>query len=182
MASAQRNVDFIIEQMAEARDVSARKMFGEYGIYCRGKLIALFCDDQLFIKPTAAGRSFLGTPKEAPPYPGAKPYFLISGDHCEDGEWLSELARITERELPAPSRSGRSPRSSTARAKRASAEGAVKPLPKRAAKRPSKTAKTARKASTKLDKTTTAKPSANAPARTRKRVAKKRASAATKPR
>jgi DNA transformation protein and related proteins len=102
MASTQRNVDFILEQMAEARDVSARKMFGEYAIYCRGKLVALICDDQLFIKPTGAGRAFLGKVKEAPPYPGAKPYFLISGDQCEDGEWLSELVRVTQGELPLP--------------------------------------------------------------------------------
>jgi TfoX/Sxy family transcriptional regulator of competence genes len=102
MASDQRNVDFMLEQMAEARDVSARKMFGEYAIYCRGKLVALFCDDRLFIKPTDAGRTFLGKVKEASPYPGAKPYFLISGDQCEDGEWLSALVRVTERALPLP--------------------------------------------------------------------------------
>jgi TfoX/Sxy family transcriptional regulator of competence genes len=77
-------------------------MFGEYGIYCRGKIVALFCDDQLFVKPTAAGKVFIGKVKEGPPYPGAKPWFLIAGDRCEDGEWLSELVRLTERELPAP--------------------------------------------------------------------------------
>ena len=102
MASEQRNVDFVLEQMTGAGDVSARKMFGEYAIYCGGKLVALFCDDQLFMKPTAAGRALLGKVKEAPPYPGAKPYFLITGDRCEDGEWLSELVRTTERELPRP--------------------------------------------------------------------------------
>ena len=102
MASEQRNVDFVLEQMSGAGDVSARKMFGEYAIYSAGKLVALFCDDQLFMKPTAAGRALLGKVKEAPPYPGAKPYFLITGDRCEDGDWLSELVRVTERELPRP--------------------------------------------------------------------------------
>lgn len=102
MGSEQRNVDFVLEQMAAAGDVSARKMFGEYAIYCGGKLVALFCDDQLFMKPTDAGRAFLGKVKEAPPYPGAKPYFLITGDRCEDGDWLSELTRVTEHALPKP--------------------------------------------------------------------------------
>lgn len=126
MASEQRNVDFVLEQMSGAGDVSARKMFGEFAVYCGGKLVALFCDDQLFMKPTAAGRALLGKVKEAPPYPGAKPYFLITGDRCEDSEWLSELVRATERELPRP---------------------LVKPARKRAktkAKVPSKTAKPAR--------------------------------------
>jgi hypothetical protein len=40
---------------------------------------------------------------EAPPYPGAKPSFLIE-DKLEDKEWLSELIRITLRELPEPKR------------------------------------------------------------------------------
>jgi DNA transformation protein and related proteins len=102
MASEQRNVDFVLEQMAGAGDVSARKMFGEYAIYRGGKLVALFCDDQLFMKPTEAGRALLGKVKEASPYPGAKSYFLITGDRCEDGEWLSELVRVTERALPKP--------------------------------------------------------------------------------
>lgn len=101
MASKQTNVDFVLEQMAEAGPVSARKMFGEYGIYCGDKIVALFCDDQLFIKPTDAGRAFIGAVTEGAPYPGAKPWLLIGGDHCEDGEWLSELVRITFRVLPA---------------------------------------------------------------------------------
>ena len=141
MASAPRNVDFILEQMAEARDVSARKMFGEYAIYCRGKVVALFCDDQLFIKPTDAGRAFLGKVKEAPPYPGAKAYFLISGDQCEDGEWLSELVRVTERELPTP---------------------APKPLPKRSPKTAKATRKIAKKAGSSVSRKAAPKPRTSA--------------------
>jgi TfoX/Sxy family transcriptional regulator of competence genes len=102
MSSKQHNVEFVLEQMSAAGNVSVRKMFGEYAIYSADKVVALFCDDQLFLKPTDAGRAFLGKVKEAPPYPGAKPYFLITGDCCEDGEWLSELVRVTERALPKP--------------------------------------------------------------------------------
>ena len=100
MASKRTNVDFVLEQMAQAGDVSARKMFGEFAIYLRGKVVALFCDDQLFVKPTKAGRAHLGDTKEGAPYPGAKPWFLISGDRCEDGDFLSELVRVTADELP----------------------------------------------------------------------------------
>jgi DNA transformation protein and related proteins len=102
VASKQSNVDFVLEQMAQAGDVSARKMFGEFAIYLRGKVVALFCDDQLFVKPTKAGKAFIGQAMEGAPYPGAKPWFLISGDRCEDGDFLSELVRVTADELPAP--------------------------------------------------------------------------------
>ena len=54
-------------------------MFGEYVIYSGEKIVALVCDNQFFVKPTAAGRAFIGTPVEAPPYPQAKPWFLIEG-------------------------------------------------------------------------------------------------------
>ena len=50
MASKQGTADYILEQLAGAGTVTAKKMFGEYGVYCDGK-----------------------------PYPSAKPYLLISG-------------------------------------------------------------------------------------------------------
>jgi TfoX/Sxy family transcriptional regulator of competence genes len=100
MASKQRTIDFIIEQISQAGVVSARKMFGEYALYCDGKVVALVCDDQLFVKPTAAGKVFLGNPIEGIPYPGAKPSWHISGDLWEDAEWLTDLIRITAAELP----------------------------------------------------------------------------------
>ncbi len=102
MASQQKTVDFILEQIADAGDVSARKMFGEYAIYCGTKVVALVCDDQLYVKPTKSGKAYIGKVKEAPAYPGAKPSFLISGDQWEDAEWLAELIKITAKELPPP--------------------------------------------------------------------------------
>ena len=93
--------EFRADQMAGAGKIAYKKMFGEYAVYCGGKVVALVCDNQLFVKPTAAGRAFIGAPVEAPAYPGAKNSFLIE-DAFEDREWISELIRITARELPAP--------------------------------------------------------------------------------
>src|SRR5271169_4765919 len=102
MASKQSTVDFILEQTSSAGKMSAKKMFGEYTVYCDGKVIALICDDQLFVKPTKAGRVFIGDCFEACPYPGAKPYLLISGEKWEDHEWLTTLFKISAKELPLP--------------------------------------------------------------------------------
>jgi DNA transformation protein len=77
-------------------------MFGEYGMYCDGKIIALICDDQLFIKPTAAGRAYLGEVTDGEPFPGAKPYFLIEGDRWDDADWLADLVKTTADDLPLP--------------------------------------------------------------------------------
>jgi TfoX/Sxy family transcriptional regulator of competence genes len=100
MASDAGFVGFVSDQMRGAGVIRSRKMFGEFAVYCDDKLVALVCDDQLFVKPTDAGREVLGEPLEAPPYPGAKPYFLI--DRVDDAEWLSQLIRVTARALPLP--------------------------------------------------------------------------------
>lgn len=101
MASDQKFVDFVTDQIKRAGEITAKKMFGEYGIYSDGKMFALICDNKLFIKPTKSGREFIGKVVESPPYPGAKPSFLI-GDKIEDSEWLSKLIRISLKELPEP--------------------------------------------------------------------------------
>ncbi len=102
MASKQSTVDHLLDQLAGAGDVTARKMFGEYGIYCDGKMVALVCDDQLFVKPTEGGGKIAGSTETGAPYPNAKPHFLISPDRWEDNEWLSDLIKTTARELPLP--------------------------------------------------------------------------------
>ncbi|MDK9707141.1 MAG: TfoX/Sxy family protein [Desulforhopalus sp.] len=102
MASDKSFVDFALEQMAEAGQITCKKMFGEYGVYCDGKIVALVCDNRLFIKPTAGGLAFAGAIAKAPPYPGAKEYLLIE-EQLEDPAWLAELVRITAAEVvPSP--------------------------------------------------------------------------------
>ena len=99
MANDQDFIDFVLDQVSA--DLSYRHMFGGATLYLNGKVVALICDNQLFVKPTAAGRDYIGTVVEAPPYEGARNSFLIA-DELEDTEWLTELFVITERALPAP--------------------------------------------------------------------------------
>ncbi len=101
MATNKEYADFIVEQIENAGTITSKKMFGEYALYSDGKVVALLCDNQLFVKPTEGGRAFIGEVKEAPPYPGAKMYFLIE-DKVDDRDWVSELIRISVRELPEP--------------------------------------------------------------------------------
>lgn len=102
MATEAGTVDFILEQGAGAGALSARKMFGEYAVYLHGKVVALICDDTLFVKPTEPGRALLGAPVLGAPYPGAKPHIRLGLDACEDGETLSALLTATAEALPQP--------------------------------------------------------------------------------
>ena len=101
MASGQDFVDFVCEQIRDAGDITHRKMFGEYAVYCGKKVVALVCDDQLFVKPTPAGKTVLGQPVEAPPYPSAKPWFLIEDD-LDNRDTMTRLIAATEKALPEP--------------------------------------------------------------------------------
>ena len=103
MASDLGFVEHVCDQIGAAGPVSFRKMFGEYAIYCGDKVVALVCDDRLFVRPTPGGRAFVGAAVEAPPYPGAKPHFLIE-ERLDDREWMTALIRLTESELPPPTR------------------------------------------------------------------------------
>lgn len=96
-------VKFVADQIDGSCDVSYRNMFGEYVLYSKGKVVALICDNQLFMKPTEAGRTFIGDVVEAPPYPGKSAFFLVQ-DEIENGEWLTQLISLTEKELPKPKR------------------------------------------------------------------------------
>lgn len=102
MATDRKTVDYLVDQMSKAGPVSAKPMFGEYGVYLDGKMVAIIADGQLFLKPTPAGRALVPDAEEAPPYPGAKPQLLIDADRWEDQDALSELIRATAAELPTP--------------------------------------------------------------------------------
>jgi TfoX/Sxy family transcriptional regulator of competence genes len=101
MSSDENFMSYVVEQMRGAGPISFRKMFGEYAIYCGETVVAFVCDNQLFVKPTPGGRALLGSPRMAPPYPGAKLHFLLD-DGLDDGESLSQLIAVTARELPVP--------------------------------------------------------------------------------
>ena len=101
MASDQSFVDYVCEQADLGAALSFRKMFGEYALYLEGKVVALVCDNQLFVKPTDAGRALLGSVLERPAYPGGKPQFLV--EHAlDDRELLKRLLLLTADALPPP--------------------------------------------------------------------------------
>ncbi len=103
MSTTASTIDYILDQTSAAGAMSARKMFGEYGLYCNDKLVGLICDDTLFIKITPQGKTYVADHyREGSPYQGAKPAMVIDESLIEDSEWLCELVSITEKGLPMP--------------------------------------------------------------------------------
>jgi hypothetical protein len=83
MATSQSTMDFILDQLRDVQSIRARKMFGEYALYCGDKVVALVCAEGIA-------------------YAGAKPSLLVSADDLEDDERLCELIRVTAEALPPP--------------------------------------------------------------------------------
>jgi TfoX/Sxy family transcriptional regulator of competence genes len=106
MATEKAPVDFILDQLAPL-PVRARAMFGEYGLYCDEKFVALICGDTLFIKPTAISNRFFTNADLAPPYPGAKDHYAVPVALLEDSERLREVIAGTAELLPLPKKKTR---------------------------------------------------------------------------
>lgn len=102
MATSQRTIDFLLDQLSSLPSISARKMFGEYALYNENKVIALVCDDALFIKPTSISNKYLDDSHLAPPYPGAKNYYQVPEEKWEDHEWLTDFIKQTTEIVPFP--------------------------------------------------------------------------------
>jgi DNA transformation protein len=81
-------VEFILGKLRDRGRFSVRAMFGEYALYADGKVVALVCDDLLYVKILPASNELEGQCEKAEPYPGANPHYIV-----EEGQ-LSTIARL----------------------------------------------------------------------------------------
>ena len=77
MATSPETVDFILSKLRDSKRFTARAMFGEYALYADGKVVALICDDQLYVKILPASSELASLCEQGEPYPGAKPHYLV---------------------------------------------------------------------------------------------------------
>ncbi len=70
-------VEYVTDQVDDSCNLTHRMMFGGCTIYLDGKVVALICDDQLFVKPTRAGREFIGPVVETTAQQSRMKSFLI---------------------------------------------------------------------------------------------------------
>ena len=77
MATTNETAQFILGKLRHPDRFTARRMFGEFGLYADGKMVALICDDRLYIKIAAASAELEHLCEKGEPYPRAKPHYLI---------------------------------------------------------------------------------------------------------
>jgi TfoX/Sxy family transcriptional regulator of competence genes len=112
MATDASFVEYVRDQAGLRTRLTTKKMFGEYALYVDGKVVAFACDNQVFVKPTPAGRAMLPDAREGRPYPPAKPHLLMV-DELEDRVLLQRVLLATAEALPAPAARKRSSRAAS---------------------------------------------------------------------
>lgn len=100
MATDKDFADYVREQAGLGNRITTKRMFGEYALYLDAKVVAFICDNQVFVKPTDAGRTLLGAVTEAPAYPGSKLYFQVN-EHLDDQPLFAKLLMTTADAVPA---------------------------------------------------------------------------------
>jgi TfoX/Sxy family transcriptional regulator of competence genes len=100
MATRAETIAHLLDALAPL-PLSARKMFGEYALYLDGKVVALVCDDQMFLKPTPGAQAALPGCPTGQPYSGAKPHLLVAGALDDPARVVLALKAIAT-DLPAP--------------------------------------------------------------------------------
>ena len=100
MASSKEYLEYVLEQLAGAGDVSYRAMMGEYIIYYRGRVAGGIYDDRFLVKPVKSAIAMMPDAQREIPYEGAKEMLLV--DDVENREFLRDLLEAMYDELPAP--------------------------------------------------------------------------------
>lgn len=111
-------IEYVCEQASLGKELSHRKMFGEYALYLHDRVVALVCDNQVFLKNTPAGATLAPAAAALPPYKGAKPHLRLAGE-LDDRDLLRRLFVATAAALPLPK--PRPGRKSTPKSKRSRA-------------------------------------------------------------
>ena len=82
MASSKEYLIYVLELLREAKDITYKKMMGEYMLYKDGVLFGGVYDDRFLVKKT---KSLIDSElKEEIPYPGAKPMLLVDSENPEE--------------------------------------------------------------------------------------------------
>ena len=101
MTTRAQTIDDLKDALSDLNGLTTRKMFGEYALYLGAKVVALVCDDLLFVKPTVGALALVPNATMAPPYPGAKPHICLEGA-LDDPDLVVDVLRAVAADLPEP--------------------------------------------------------------------------------
>jgi DNA transformation protein and related proteins len=133
--SSREFVEYLLEQLRPLGAVSARRMFGGYGVYYGARMFGLVAEDQLYLKTDEQNRGEFEA-QDLKPFVYqtdrrsiAMSYSEAPAEALEDGELLRHWARS------AIAAAARAARATAGKTKKKAAKSATKSTAKKAAKR-----------------------------------------------
>lgn len=91
MSTDRETIQYILKKLSNPIRFSTRAMFGEYALYADNKVVGLVCDDLLYVKICPASYDLESECEKDMPYPGAKPYYVVSDEQLTKIESLPEV-------------------------------------------------------------------------------------------
>lgn len=91
MSTQRETTEEILSHLKPSGLFRVRAMFGEYALYANDVVVALICDDQLFVKVLPETASLEEDFPKGSPYPGAKEHYLLTDDWYHMAGDLSEV-------------------------------------------------------------------------------------------
>ena len=101
MPTQKETIAFILGRLRDRSRFSARAMFGEYALYADGKVVALVCDNLLYVKILPASQALERRGEKGEPYPGAKPHYLVEEGQLSTLENLPTILAAVAASIPA---------------------------------------------------------------------------------
>lgn len=102
MATSPDTIEFILEKLRYPARFKARAMFGEYALYADHKVVALVCDNLLFVKIMPESAELAEFCDTGAPYPGARPHYIVEEDQLSKLEYLPAMLFAMAKALPKP--------------------------------------------------------------------------------
>lgn len=89
------NKDFVLylqDCLRHVRNLRFKAMFGEYAMYVDDVVVALVCDQTVFIKTSDSTNALLAQRvKLGNAFPGAKPAYMLTEGELEDEELMTQV-------------------------------------------------------------------------------------------
>lgn len=98
MSSSQEYLDFILDQLADLKDLTHRAMMGDYMLFYKGKVIGGIYGAHFLIKPTISAFAMMPNASWILPYNESQEMLLV--DNIEDKEFLQKLVKAIYDDLP----------------------------------------------------------------------------------
>ena len=100
MATQPETIGFSRERLGNNVRFTTRETFGEYALYADDKVVALICDDQLYVKIMPQSAFLADICEQDAPYPGARPYYLVEESQLSQIKELPDILCAIAKALP----------------------------------------------------------------------------------